>query len=45
MLFFYFHASIKDAAYSYLKLINYSSGKHKGNQHQDGVWICNETLA
>ena len=28
-----------------LKLINNSRGKHKGNQHRDGVWICDETLA
>ena len=28
-----------------LKLINNSWGKHKGNQHRDGVWICDETLA
>ena len=28
---------------THLKLINNSRGKHKGNQHRDGVWICDET--
>ena len=30
---------------THLKLINNSLGKHKVNQHRDGVWICDETLA
>ena len=28
-----------------LKLINNAYDKNKGNQHRDGVWICDETLA
>ena len=31
--------------HTYLKLINNSQDKNKGNQHRDGVWICDETLA
>ena len=27
-----------------LKLINNSWDKNKGNQHRDGVWICEEEL-
>ena len=27
-----------------LKLINNAQDKNKGNQHRDGVWICEEEL-